>query len=179
LNRPDGWGDRLGDAEVEVDGKLCGKVQSQTVQGKWYTVECAKPIIGDKIKVTSKANTPLHFAEFRAFGQRNKQCMTDTCSKTQFLLKTGKCTNCPTGYVQDPSDKTNCVYGKYAKEFKCKRGWRVDQLSSENFEGTKKMSHNGFAGGGWREKDQIVKLDGEEYVNRVIGHHITKGNVRG
>lgn len=40
------------------------------------------------------------------------------------------------------------------------------------------MSHNGFAGGGWREKDQIVKLNGDEFVKRVDGLHITKGGAR-
>lgn len=128
MNRPDGWGKRLGDTSVEIDGKFCGKVQSQTVQGKWYTVKCEKPIIGKTVKVTSKANTPLHFTEFRAFGAANKQCITDACSSSQFLLETGKCQNCPTGYIADPKDKTNCIYGKYVKEIKCKRGHRVDQI---------------------------------------------------
>jgi len=82
LNRPDGWGARLGDAKVEVDGKLCGQVQTETVQGVWYNVVCETPIIGKEIVVTSKENTPLHFAEFRAFGKPNQQCMTDTCTKT-------------------------------------------------------------------------------------------------
>lgn len=44
--------------------------------------------------------------------------------------------------------------------------------------GTQTKSHNGFAGGGWRNKDQILKLESDEYVKRVDGHHITKGNVR-
>jgi hypothetical protein len=177
-NRPDGWGHRLGDTTIEVDGKLCGKVTSKTVQGAWYTVKCAKPILGRSIKVTSKAKTPLHFAEIRAHGKPNKQCSADKCSAKQFLLKTGKCGACPTDYVQDPKDKKNCVYGKYVKEIKCKRGHRVDQLQVENFAGSKKLSHNGFAGGGWRNNDQIVKLPTDEYVKRVDGYHITSGYAR-
>jgi hypothetical protein len=126
MNRPDGWGDRLGDSEIEVDGKLCGKVQSATKQGAWYTVECEKPVIGKSVKVISKENTPLHFAEIRVHGEPNKQCMTDTCSSSQYLLKTGKCASCPPNYVQDPTDKTNCVFQNQIKEIKCKRGHRVD-----------------------------------------------------
>lgn len=61
-NRPDGWGYRLGDATIKIDGKVCGKVTSKTVQGAWYTVKCASPIVGRSIMVESKANTPLHFA---------------------------------------------------------------------------------------------------------------------
>jgi hypothetical protein len=145
----------------------------------WYTVTCAKPIIGRTIKVTSKAGTPLHFAELRVFGTANNQCKTDSCTTSQFLLKSGKCQSCPPGYVQDPEDKTNCVYGKYIREIKCKRGHRVDQLKITNFEGEAENSHNGFAGGAWREKDQIVKLKADEYVKRVDGHHVTNGNVQG
>ena len=90
LNRPDGWGARLGDATVEIDGKECGKVQGTTKQNVWYTVTCAKPIIGRTIKVTSKADTPLHFTEVRVFGTANDQCKTDTCAGNQFLLKSGR-----------------------------------------------------------------------------------------
>jgi len=68
LNRPDGWGARLGAATVEIDGKVCGQVQKETKQNVWYTVVCSKPIIGRTIKVISQAQTPLHFAEIRAFG---------------------------------------------------------------------------------------------------------------
>lgn len=177
-NRPDGWGHRLGDATVEVDGKPCGKVVSKTVQGAWYTVKCDKTVIGKSVKVTSKKDTPLHFAEIRVFGKPNKQCTTDKCTNKQYLLKTGKCASCPTDYVQDPKDKKNCIYGKYVKEIMCKRGHRVDQLSVTNYAGAKKYSHNGFAGGGWRKNDQIVKLPADEYVKRVDGYHITKGYAR-
>jgi hypothetical protein len=128
MNRPDGWGDRLGDAEITVDDKVCGAVQSETKQGVWYTVTCEYPIIGKSIKVTSKADTPLHFAEFRAFGKPNKQCTTDTCTGTQYLLKTGECANCPSGWMTDPDNKNSCIYGKYLREIKCKRGHRVDQI---------------------------------------------------
>lgn len=126
LNRPDGWGDRLGDSDVEIDGKLCAKVQSGTVQGKWYTVTCDKPVIGKKVKVISKENTPLHFAEIRVMGKANKQCSAETCTGTQFLLKSGRCAECPTNWIQNPLDKTNCIFGNYVKEIMCKRGHRVD-----------------------------------------------------
>lgn len=61
-NRKDGWGHRLGGSTVEIDGKLCGKVTAKTVAGAWYSVKCAKPILGRSVKVTSKDKTPLHFA---------------------------------------------------------------------------------------------------------------------
>jgi len=105
--------------------------------------------------------------------------MADTCGETQFLLKSGRCQSCPPGYVQDPNDKTNCVYGKYIKEIKCKRGHRVDQLKITNFAGTAADSHDGRAGGQWRENDQIVKLKADEYVKRIDGHHVTAGRVQG
>jgi len=178
-NRPDGWGYRLGDATVTVDGKLCGKVTSKTKQGAWYTVKCAKPILGASVKVESKGNNPLHFSHIAAFGKANKQCVTDKCSANKFLLKTGKCRSCPTDYITDPKNKKNCVYGKYVKEIKCKRGHRVDQLKVTNYAGVAKNSHNGFAGGGWRHNDQIVRLPTDEYVRRVDGYHIKSGYARG
>jgi len=185
LNRPDGWGARLGDATLEIDGKECGKVQSSTKQNAWYTVTCTKPIIGRTIKVTSKAGTPLHFAEIRVFGTANNQCKTDSCDPSNkltpnhFLLKSGKCQACPSGYVHDPQDKTKCVYGHYIREIKCKRGHRVDQLQITNFAGTAGLSHKGWAGGAWREDDQIVKLNADEYVKRVDGHHVASGRMQG
>jgi hypothetical protein len=179
MNRPDGWGDRLGDAVVEIDDKVCGTVQSTTKQGVWYTVTCETPIIGKTMKITSKADTPLHFAEIRAFGVANKQCTTDTCTGSQYLLKSGRCADCPTGWITDPEDKTSCIYGKMLKEIKCKRGHRVDQISTENYDSELIYSHNGHAGGSWRNKNQIVKMKGDEYVKRVDGHHITAGGAKG
>lgn len=129
--------------------------------------------------MASKAETPLHFAEIRVFGTANNQCQTDKCEANQFLLKSGRCQACPPGYVQDPTDKTSCVYGKYIREIKCKRGHRVDQLKITNFEGEAENSHNGAAGGAWREKDQIVQLKADEYVRRVDGHHIRSGHLQG
>lgn len=178
LNRPDGWGDRLGDAVVEVDGRECGTVQQETVQGVWYTVECATPLIGKSVKVTSKADTPLHVAEVRVFGEPFKQCFADECTNTQYLLQTGKCAECPADWIQDPNDKTNCIYGLAVKEIKCKRGHRVDQISVENYNGDLVYSHNGKAGGSWRNKDQIVKLAPGEYVTQVVGRHITAKKFR-
>jgi hypothetical protein len=98
-NRPDGWGHRLGDSTVEIDGKLCGKVSTKTVNGAWYAVKCAKPILGKTVTITSKAKTPLHFAEIRVFGKANKQCSADTCKSNEYLLQTGRCARCPTNYV--------------------------------------------------------------------------------
>ena len=65
------------------------------------------------------------------------------------------------------------------KEVKCKRGHRVDQVRFEDFEGTQTLSHQGHAGGGWRNNDQIVKLDSDEYLRRVDAYHITAGYVKG
>jgi hypothetical protein len=131
------------------------------------------------MKITSKADTPLHFAEIRAFGKANKQCSTETCTNSQYLLKSGRCADCPTGWITDPEDNTTCIYGKQVKEIKCKRGHRVDQISTQNYDDELIYSHNGRAGGSWRNNDQIVKLKGDEYVKRVVGHHITAGNVKG
>lgn len=178
LNRPDGWGGRLGDTTVEIDGKLCGTVQSSTVQNVWYDVDCETPILGRSIKVISKEGTPLHFAEIKVYGEKNQQCMQETCSTSQFLLKSGRCQDCPTGWSQDPTDNTNCIYGGLIKQIKCKRGHRVDQLKLTDYAGTEAMSHNGFAGGSWKENEQILNLARDEYVKRVDGFHITSGNAR-
>jgi hypothetical protein len=61
------------------------------------------------------------------------------------------------------------------KQVKCKRGHRVDQISFENYGGAKTLSHNGFAGGAWREKDQILNLDSDEKITRVEAYHIEGG----
>jgi len=46
LNRKDCCGERISNAQVEIDGKLCGFVPVATVVGQWYTVECEFPILG-------------------------------------------------------------------------------------------------------------------------------------
>jgi hypothetical protein len=178
LNRPDGWGHRLGDSIVEIDGKVCGTVQSETVQNVWYDVYCETPILGRSVKVISKEGTPLHFAEIRVFGEKNQQCMQETCTDSQFLLKSGRCQDCPTGWIQDPNDNTNCIYGGMIRQIACKRGHRVDQLKITNYVNAENMSHNGFAGGSWKENDQLLTLAPDEYVKRVDGFHITSGNKR-
>jgi len=64
------------------------------------------------------------------------------------------------------------------KQIKCKRGHRVDQLSIENFDAEVILSHSGFAGGSWKP-NQVVDLNGDEYIKKVVGHHITNGRFRG
>ena len=44
-----------------------------------------------------------------------KACKTDTCSGTEFLSKTGKCLSCPAGYIQDPQNPKDCLYGDQVK----------------------------------------------------------------
>lgn len=128
--------------------------------------------------ITSKKDTPLHFAQFNVLGKANQTCKSDKCKAKEYLLKDGQCRACPTDYVTDPKNKSNCVHGKQVKTIMCKRGHRVDQLEVENYLGEKQKSHNGFAGGGWRRNDQIVRLPTDEYVRRVDGYHITKGGAK-
>lgn len=78
--------------------------------------------------ITSKENTPLHFAQFNVLGKANQTCKADKCKVKEYLLKNGTCRTCPTDYITDPKNKSNCVYGKQVKTIMCKRGHRVDQL---------------------------------------------------
>jgi len=94
-------------------------------------------------------------------------------------LKSGKCGACPAGYVQDPADKTNCVHGKQVREIKCKRGYRVDVLKLTDYAGEEKLSQDGFAGGSWQAKEGLVKLNADEYLKKVVGHHVTQGRHQG
>ena len=77
--------------------------------------------------------------------------------------------------MPDPTDPTKCVARKVVKQVKCKRGHRVDQISFENYNGEKQLSHDGFAGGAWRHKDQVLNLDTDEHIKRVEAHHIEGG----
>lgn len=94
------------------------------------------------------------------------------------MAKTGKCLDCPADYIQHPQNPKDCIYGKYVKQVRCKRGYRVDQLSIENFAGVKKLSHTGFAGGAWRSGRQELTLESGEYIARVDAYHITRGFVK-
>jgi hypothetical protein len=114
----------------------------------------------------------------KAVPKAQKGCKTDTCDKSQFLAKTGKCLACPADYVQHPQTAKDCIYGKYVKQVRCKRGYRVDQLSVENFAGDKKLSHGGHAGGAWRSGKQELTLDVGEHIAKVDAYHITRGHVR-
>jgi hypothetical protein len=89
-----------------------------------------------------------------------------------------KCLSCPADYVQHPQTAKDCIYGKYVKQVRCKRGYRVDQLSVENFAGDKKLSHGGHAGGAWRSGKQELTLDVGEHITKVDAYHITRGHVR-
>jgi len=94
------------------------------------------------------------------------------------LSKTGKCLDCPAGYIQDPQNPKDCLYGNYVKQVRCKRGYRVDQLSIENQAGVAKLSHAGFAGGAWRDGAQELTLASGEYIKAVDAYHITSGYVK-
>ena len=45
-NRVDCCGDRLSLVRVTIDGQECGRLPKQTKTAQWYTVKCAKPLVG-------------------------------------------------------------------------------------------------------------------------------------
>jgi integrin beta 3 len=59
LNRKDCCGGRLAGTEVFVGGEKCGKVESGTRNGQWYTVKCQNDLKGSQITLKTTRNEYL------------------------------------------------------------------------------------------------------------------------
>jgi len=62
LNRKDCCGSRLNGTKVMIDNQVCGHLPNNCKNGQWYTVTCAKPIMGGKVRLVTTHNTWLHFS---------------------------------------------------------------------------------------------------------------------
>ena len=67
--------DRLASARVELDGQYCGSLPAATpsTSDNWWEVRCSKPLVGSSIKVVTKTDTYLHFADIEVYGRRNPE----------------------------------------------------------------------------------------------------------
>jgi hypothetical protein len=59
LNRRDCCGSRLAGTEVFIGNESCGKVESGTGNGKWYTVKCQQNLKGSEITLKTTKNEYL------------------------------------------------------------------------------------------------------------------------
>jgi hypothetical protein len=61
---------------VMIGDQQCGAIGSKTSEGKWYTVECLKPITGDFVKVKTTRDDYLHMSGIEVYGQRKVKAQT-------------------------------------------------------------------------------------------------------
>jgi hypothetical protein len=55
---------------IFVGNTLCGRLPEIPTgrNGKWYTLECKHPIIGNSITIKTTKNTHLHFSQLEVYG---------------------------------------------------------------------------------------------------------------
>jgi hypothetical protein len=53
LNRRDCCGGRLARTKVFIGDELCGQVEPGTSNGRWYTVKCQEPVMGEKVRLVT------------------------------------------------------------------------------------------------------------------------------
>jgi hypothetical protein len=69
-NRGDCCGERLSGVNVLIGSQLCGRIPDIPAgrNGKWYTLECKNPIIGNSIKLVTTREEYLHFSQIEVYG---------------------------------------------------------------------------------------------------------------
>lgn len=69
-NRADCCGERLSGTNVFIGSQLCGRIPDIPTgrNGKWYTLECKNPIIGNSIKLVTTRDDYLHFSQIEVYG---------------------------------------------------------------------------------------------------------------
>jgi hypothetical protein len=67
-NRVDCCGERLTETLVTIGGQECGKLPSITATGKWYSVKCAKPLVGGEIQLTTTKAMYLQISGVKVIG---------------------------------------------------------------------------------------------------------------
>jgi len=74
-NRGDCCSERLSKTKVFIGTQLCGMIpQIPTGRaGKWYTLECKNPIIGNAIKFLTTTDTYLHFSRLEVYGLKKEK----------------------------------------------------------------------------------------------------------
>jgi hypothetical protein len=67
-NRTNCCGERLRLVRVDIGGVECGKLPSSTKTNQWYTVKCAKPLVGGEIQLTTTVANYLQISGVKVFG---------------------------------------------------------------------------------------------------------------
>jgi hypothetical protein len=69
-NRADCCGERLSKTNIFIGSQLCGRIPDIAAgrNGRWYTLECKNPIIGNSIKLVTTRDDFLHFSQIEVYG---------------------------------------------------------------------------------------------------------------
>jgi hypothetical protein len=90
-NRRDCCGARLAGTAVFIGGKECGKVESGTSNGRWYTVNCQGSIQGDKIELKTTRNEYLSISGIEVWtGAETVETTTSAPSGKPSTIKLSK-----------------------------------------------------------------------------------------
>ena len=57
-------GERIKSAKIEIDDQYCGSMPDNAEGGKWYDVDCKRPLIGTSVKVTDMTKVALDVLSF-------------------------------------------------------------------------------------------------------------------
>jgi hypothetical protein len=87
LNRRDCCGARLDRTKVFIGNQYCGAISGKG-NGQWYTVKCAKPVIGRKVRLVSVQNTYLSISGFEVYTGTWTGSVTRT-SRTRRSMRMG------------------------------------------------------------------------------------------
>jgi hypothetical protein len=71
-NRGDCCGERLSGTNIFIGNTLCGRIPDIPTgrNGKWYTLACKNPIIGNSVKLVTTNNTWLNFSQIEVYGMK-------------------------------------------------------------------------------------------------------------
>jgi hypothetical protein len=74
-NRANCCGERLSKTNIFIGDKLCGRIPDipKNHLGKWYTLVCKSPIMGDMVKLETTRDDYLHFSSIEVYGQKKQK----------------------------------------------------------------------------------------------------------
>lgn len=69
-NRNDCCSERLSRVNIFIGNQLCGRIPDIPTgrAGKWYTLECKHPLIGNSVKIVTTTDNYLHFSQIEVYG---------------------------------------------------------------------------------------------------------------
>jgi len=87
-NRADCCSERLSMTNIYIGKELCGRIPQIPAGkgGKWYTLECKNPIIGNFVKLVTTRDDYLHFSQIEVYGLK-KQRLSKPKGASKFVAQ--------------------------------------------------------------------------------------------